>query len=96
MNEDDMSLVGIAEQDFEVIANIYFVAVLCVCVCVCKRVVGGKGGEIRYFNVPSRPVLGGDDKVYKTCVAVNLLAEVLSSDPQNVKQDINHYGKMIE
>jgi hypothetical protein len=94
MNEGAMSLVGIAEQDFEVIANIYFVAVLCV--CVCKRVVGGKEGEIRYFNFLSWPVLGGDNKVYETCVAVNLLAEVLSSDLQNVKQDINHYGKMIE
>ena len=65
------------------------------CVCVCKRVVGGKEGEIRYINLLSWPVLGGDDKVYKTCVAVNLLAEVLSGDLQNVKQDINHYGKMI-
>jgi hypothetical protein len=43
MNDDAMSLVGITQQDFEVIANIYFVAVvLCVCVCVCERVVGGK------------------------------------------------------
>ena len=42
------------------------------------------------------PVLGDDEKVCKTCVAVNLLARVLSSDLQNVKQNINHYGKMIE
>jgi hypothetical protein len=32
MNDDAMSLVGITEQDFEVIANIYFtVIVMCVC-----------------------------------------------------------------
>jgi hypothetical protein len=63
---------------------------------MCKRVVGGKEGEIRYFNFLSWPVHGGDENVYKTCVAVNLLARGLSSDLQNVKQDINHYGKMVE
>ena len=42
MNEDSMSLVGIAEQEFEVTANIYFIAVVVVVlvlvvvvVCVC-------------------------------------------------------------
>jgi hypothetical protein len=57
--------------------------------------VGGKVGEMRYFNSLAWPILGSDKKVYKTCVAVNLLARVLSNDLQNVKQDINHYGTMI-
>jgi hypothetical protein len=56
---------------------------------------GRKEGGIRYFNLLSWPVLGGDKKFYKACVAVNLLARVLSIDLQNMKQDINHYGTMI-
>jgi hypothetical protein len=38
MNEDAMSLVSVAEQDFEEVENIYFIIV----VSVCKRVVGGE------------------------------------------------------
>jgi hypothetical protein len=43
----------------------------------------------------SWPVVGGDEKVCKICVEINLLARVPTSDLQNMKQDINLYSEVI-
>jgi len=91
MRENVVSLVGISEQDFKVIANIYFFYYF---VCVCKRVLGRKEAEIGYFNLLIWPILGANEKVYENFYC-NLLARVLSIDHQYVKQDINHYSTMI-